>query len=172
MSLSSSRKRIGLLGGSFDPIHIGHLLIAEQCREQLALDEVRFLPAAISPLKLDQPGLDAKHRLEMVGLAISGNAHFSLDDREQRRGGPSFTVDTLRELVQEMPTADFVWILGSDSLADLDRWREPDQICQLAFVVVVARGGHAAPDMSLLQAASSGRSASQHRRALGAHASA
>ncbi len=151
MSSSGSSQRIGLFGGSFDPIHIGHLLIAELCREQLELAEVRFIPAATSPLKLDQPALDAKHRLEMVRLAISGHAKFAADDRELRRGGTSYTVETLRELAREMPDADFVLIMGADSLADLDSWREPGEICQIAFVAVVARGGHPAPDMNILK---------------------
>ena len=75
-------QRVGILGGSFDPIHIGHLLIAEYAREQLRLSEVRFIPAAISPLKKDKPPTDAKHRVEMIRLAIGGNAHFGLDERE------------------------------------------------------------------------------------------
>jgi nicotinate-nucleotide adenylyltransferase len=150
MTSSDRRQRIGLLGGTFDPIHIGHLFIAEQCREQLQLDEVRFIPAAVSPLKLEHNSVDGKHRLEMVRLAVGGNAEFTVDERELRRGGTSFTVDTLREMAQELPDSRLFLILGADSLADLDRWREPEEICRLAYVVIVARGGHAAPEMQRL----------------------
>lgn len=143
--------RIGIFGGSFDPIHWGHLLIAERCREQLNLDEVRFIPAALSPLKQDRPPTDGKQRMEMVRLAIGGNPYFTADDRELKRDGPSYTVDTLRELKRENPTAQLVFLMGADSLADLDRWREPEEICRLAFVAVVARGGLPEPDLSILK---------------------
>lgn len=150
MSEISSRQRIGIMGGTFDPIHVGHLLVAEQAREQLALSEVRMIPAATSPLKLEQQSADAKHRLEMVQLATGGNPFFTVDDREIRRGGTSYTVDTLTELSQELPEAELVFIMGADSLTDLASWREPQKICQLAFVAVLARGGLPAPDISQL----------------------
>jgi nicotinate-nucleotide adenylyltransferase len=144
-------RRIGIMGGSFDPIHIGHLLIAEYAREQLNLTEVRFIPAAISPLKQNQQPTDAKHRVEMIRLAIGGNADFKLDERELRRVGPSYTVDTLADLKSEVPEAELVFIMGADSLADLPAWREPARICELAFIAIAARGGQAAPDLDLLR---------------------
>lgn len=144
------RRRIGLIGGTFDPIHLGHLLAAEQCREQLQLDEVRFVVAAQSPFKVEQRTADYKHRLEMVQLAIGGNAAFQVDQRELRRGGTSYTVDTLREIHAELPDAELVFLLGADSLADFAKWREPKEICRLAFVAVVARGGFSSPDLQLL----------------------
>lgn len=150
MSENISRQRIGLYGGTFDPIHVGHLLIAEQVREQLQLDQVRFIPAATAPHKLEHAAADGKQRLEMVELAISGNPHFVADDRELQRGGTSYTVDTLASVQAELPQADLVFIMGSDSLDELHTWREPERICQLAFVAVVARGGHPAPDVSQL----------------------
>jgi nicotinate-nucleotide adenylyltransferase len=145
------KQRIGILGGSFDPIHIGHLLIAEYAREQLQLTEVRFTPAAISPLKQDKQVTDAKHRVEMIRLAIGGNVHFELDERELRRVGPSYTVDTLAELKFEIPETELVFIMGADSLADLHAWREPERICQLAFLAIAARGGRPAPDLDQLR---------------------
>lgn len=147
----TGQQRVGILGGSFDPIHIGHLLIAEYAREQLQLSEVRFIPAAISPLKLDKQPTDAKHRVEMVRLAIGGNVHFRLDERELRRDGPSYTVDTLAELKSEYPDAELVFIMGADALADLQAWREPERICQLAFLAIALRGGRPAPDLDLLR---------------------
>lgn len=145
------KQRLGLFGGSFDPIHIGHLLIAEYAREQFGLTEVRFIPAAISPLKQDSPPTDAKHRVEMVRLAIGGNAHFKLDERELKRVGPSYTVETLAEIKSEAPEAELFFIMGADSLADLPAWREPERICQLAYLAIALRGGRPAPDLDQLR---------------------
>jgi nicotinate-nucleotide adenylyltransferase len=144
-------QRIGLMGGTFDPIHVGHLLAAEQCREQLQLDEVRFVLAATSPFKMAGASADSKHRWDMLQLAIGGNPYFRADDRELKRGGTSYTVDTLREILSESPTARIVFLMGADSLADFAQWREPAEICRLAFVAVVARGGYVAPDLKLLR---------------------
>lgn len=146
----SARRRLGLVGGTFDPIHLGHLLAAEQCREQLELEEVRFVLAATSPFKLHERAADSKHRWEMLQIAISGNPFFQADDRELKRGGTSYTVDTLREFRAEAPDAEIVFLMGADSLVDFAKWRAPEEICRLAFVVVVPRGGHMAPDLSLL----------------------
>lgn len=151
MSETTVRQRVGIYGGSFDPIHLGHLLIAEFVREQLNLSEVRFVPAAVSPLKQTQQPTESKHRVEMIRLAIGGNANFKLDERELRRGGPSYTVDTLAELKAELPEADLVFLMGADSLADLHAWREPERICELAFLAIVARGGRPDPDLDKLQ---------------------
>ncbi len=151
MSEIAVRQRVGIFGGSFDPIHVGHLLIAEFVRERLNLSEVRFVPAAVSPLKQHQQPTEAKHRVEMIRLATGGNARFKLDGRELRRGGPSYTVDTLAELKAENPESDLAFLMGADSLADLHAWREPERICELAFVAIVARGGRPAPDLAKLQ---------------------
>jgi nicotinate-nucleotide adenylyltransferase len=151
MSENTSRQRIGLFGGTFDPIHIGHLLIAEAAREQLGLDQVRFIPAAHAPHKLEQPATAGKQRLEMIRLAIGGHPHFASDDRELRRGGTSYTVDTLAEIKREIPEAELVFLLGSDSLDELHTWREPRRICELAFLGVIARGGHPPPDLMKLR---------------------
>ncbi len=142
--------RVGIMGGTFDPVHLGHLIAAEQCREQLALDHLRFIPAAVSPFKLDKQTADARHRVEMLQLATGGNPGFVVDDREIRRGGTSFTVDTLRQLREEFSSAELVFLMGADSLVDFDKWREPAEIARLARIVVVARGGHAQPDMAVL----------------------
>ncbi len=143
--------RIGIFGGSFDPIHLGHLWVAEAAREHLSLDIVRFIPTAISPLKADQVSAPAKQRLEMLQLAIGGNESFVIDPREIARGGISYTVDTLRELISEQPEAEWFLIVGADSLNDFPRWREPETICQIATVSVVARAGMPAPNWDLLR---------------------
>ncbi len=150
MSDEPLRQRVGIFGGTFDPIHLGHLMLAEQFREQLQLAEVRFIPAAKAPHKQDQSAADAKHRVEMIRLAIGGNSNFAIDERELKRGGTSYTVDTLRELKIELPTADLFFLMGADSLAELHTWREPQTICQLAFVAIIARGGQPPPDLQQL----------------------
>lgn len=132
--------RIGVYGGTFDPVHFGHLLLAEQCREQLALDEVWFVPAATPPHKPNADISEGKHRLNMLKLAVSGHPAFVVSDRELRRGGKSYTVDTLTEIQQEDPSRELVLLIGGDSLADLPTWRETGRILQLATVVAVNRG--------------------------------
>jgi nicotinate-nucleotide adenylyltransferase len=150
MTDSPNRQRIGILGGTFDPIHIGHLLIAEQAREHLQLDQIRFIPAAQAPHKQHLQPTAAQQRWQMVQLAIGGNACFTADDRELRRGGTSYTVDTLAELRQELPDASLFFLIGADSLEELHTWREPAKICEMAFIAVLARGGHQPPNMQLL----------------------
>ena len=123
--------RIGVLGGTFDPVHYGHLLVAETCREQLGLNEVRFIPAAVPPHKLDERITDGHARADMLKLAVSGYPEFIVDRRELKRTGPSFTVDTLTELHGEFPGAEIFFLMGADSLRDLLTWRDPSRIAQL-----------------------------------------
>ncbi len=142
--------RLGLFGGSFDPVHYGHLLTAESCREQCRLDAVWFAPAAVPPHKQDRTLLDAKHRIEMLKLAIGGNEAFEVFTGEIDRGGVSYTVETLEQLHEELPGSELFLLMGADSLADLPDWREPKRICELAIPVVVRRAGSAEPDDSSL----------------------
>ena len=156
--------RIGLFGGSFDPVHYGHLLLAEYCREQSKLDEVLFMPAATSPHKSDQQPADAKARLEMLRLAIGGHPAFAFSELELNRGGVSYTVDTLATLHEKTPDAEWFFLMGGDSLADLPTWRDPQRICELATPVVVGRHGWAEPDYSgLAQFVDGGRLAEIQR---------
>lgn len=144
-------RRIGVFGGTFDPIHVGHLLVAEIAREKLGLSEMRFVPASLSPLKIEAPATTSdKQRLEMVKLAVGGNPFFLVDDREIQRGGASYTVETLRELQQENEDAELYFLMGADSLEQFHLWREPKVICELARVVVVHRGGYPAPEIGTL----------------------
>jgi nicotinate-nucleotide adenylyltransferase len=136
--------RLGIFGGTFDPVHYGHLLLAEQCREQLALDQVWFVPAAAPPHKPDAAISPAKDRLDMLRLATSGHPAFIVSDREVLRGGTSYTVETLAGLHDEDPARELFLLIGADSLADLPTWREPRRILQLATVVGVNRGRGAA----------------------------
>ncbi|MFM7058847.1 MAG: nicotinate-nucleotide adenylyltransferase [Planctomycetota bacterium] len=133
--------RLGILGGTFDPVHYGHLLIAETCRERLQLDQVRFVPALQSPLKTDEPQVDGHARADMVQLAVSGCPAFVVDRRELRRSPPSWTIDTLRSFRAEFPDAELVLLLGADSLKDLPRWKEPEEILKLARIAACNRPG-------------------------------
>jgi nicotinate-nucleotide adenylyltransferase len=142
--------RLGIFGGTFDPVHLGHLLLAEYCREQCRLDAVWFMPAAEPPHK-QQPDLTpAQQRIEMLELAIGGHEAFAVSKVEVDRGGVSFTVETLSELAAAEPARELFFLLGGDSLADLPRWREPARICELALPVVVARPGSPPPDYECL----------------------
>ncbi len=137
--------RLGVFGGSFDPVHYGHLLLAESCREQCALDRVWLLPAALSPSKQDRRTASARHRVEMLRLAVGGHPAIEVSTLETDRGGVSYTVDTLNELHTRYPDADLFLLMGADTLADLPQWREAQRICQLAIPVVVHRAGADAP---------------------------
>ncbi|HTN74873.1 MAG TPA: nicotinate-nucleotide adenylyltransferase [Pirellulaceae bacterium] len=142
--------RLGLFGGSFDPVHYGHLLLAETCREQARLDELWFIPAAAPPHKQHVTLSPAKDRVEMLRLALAGHPSMTVSTREIDRGGVSYTVETLRTLRSERPGDELFWLMGSDTLWDLPKWREPAEILALATPVVVQRRGSVAPDFSPL----------------------
>jgi nicotinate-nucleotide adenylyltransferase len=133
--------RVGCFGGSFDPIHHGHLIAAEVAAEVLGLDQIRFIPAGEQPLKLGSHVASGAHRAAMVALAIEGQPRFFLDRLELERPGPSYTVDTLRALRARDRTTDFFLLLGSDAARDLPRWREVEAIRELARVIVFDRAG-------------------------------
>ncbi len=142
--------RVGVFGGSFDPVHFGHLFLAEYCREACELDEVLFIPAGQPPHKSGQRLTPPEHRLEMLRLAIANNPGFSISDVEIKRDGPSYTVDTLAELKEQRPDANLFLLMGADMLADFPTWREPTRICELASLAVVARADQAALDWSVM----------------------
>ena len=133
--------RLGIFGGTFDPVHYGHLLLAETCRQQLMLDQVRFVPTNSPPHKQGHQITDGHARADMLSLAVSGYPEFIVDRRELKRRGPSFTVDTLAEIKTEFPGAELCLLLGADSLRELLTWREPDRIAGLATLVACNRPG-------------------------------
>ncbi len=137
--------RIGLLGGSFDPIHHAHLILAQLAREQLHLDQVRFVVAGEQPFKVGRHLAPAEVRARMVELAIASIPGFVVDRREIARPGPSYTIDTIREILAENAGAELVLILGADAARGFGAWREPDTIRALARVAVCARGAEAPP---------------------------
>jgi len=138
--------RIGIFGGTFDPIHVGHLVLAEQCREQLQLDGVWFIPTGEPPHKPPGGRTPGRQRYEMVQLAIAGHEKFRVLDMEIARSGPSFTVETLSELQALHPDKKFWWLMGADMLRDFPTWREPERIATLARIGAVNRGGLSSPE--------------------------
>lgn len=129
---------IGVFGGTFDPVHVGHLAIANAALDELGLDRVYFIPARRSPLKPDGPIASAEDRLAMLSAATRDEPRFRVSSIELDRSGPSFTVDTLESLREE---GKLFLILGSDAYSDFDRWREPARIRELATIVLAARPG-------------------------------
>ena len=137
----AQKKKIGILGGTFDPIHLGHLVLAEQVKERLKLDQVIFIPCLRSPHKTRQRLSPAKVRFRMTQLAVEGNPSFSVSDIELKRKGLSYTVDTLRELKELHPRSQVYFLTGSDVVHELDAWKHPEQIFRLAKVVIATRPG-------------------------------
>lgn len=149
--------RIGVFGGTFDPIHMGHLFVAEDARAALELDKVLFIPAGQPWFKSYRQITESHHRLAMVRLAVEDNPLFAVSDIEVRRNGPSYTVDTLAELRDEYEYAEFTVILGVDALREIDRWYQPRRVFEMASVVGMARPGTSL-DLSVLNAAIPGAS--------------
>jgi nicotinate-nucleotide adenylyltransferase len=132
---------IGILGGTFDPPHAGHVAAAVAAHKQLGLDEVRVIPAGQAPLRTGAPVASAADRVAMCRLAFAEHPWAVVDDRETRRAGTSWSVDTARELAREHPDALRVWILGADQLARLDRWKDVVELCGLVEFAVLSRDG-------------------------------
>lgn len=136
--------RIGIYGGTFDPIHLAHLLLADTAAEQLRLDRLHLVPAAQSPLK-EHPPTAARQRLEMLHLAIGGDPRLHIEQYEIQRGEVSYTVDTLQHTAESYPDAELFLIVGADAAASFDRWKDPARICQLATLAIAYRGGVGPP---------------------------
>ena len=134
--------RIGVFGGTFDPPHVGHLLLASDAREVLRLDNLIFVPAATQPFKIHTPPVASpQDRLEMVRLAVADDANYTVDDTEIARKGLSYTVDTLEHLSKRHPGAELFLLLGEDALAGVPQWRNPERIRELATLAVMHRSG-------------------------------
>ena len=144
---------IGLFGGSFDPVHHGHLIVAQVAAEKLRLEAVRFVPAREQPFKVGRHRTSPEHRSAMLSLAVAGMPGFSVEASELLRPGPSYTVDTLRHLREREPGAEFVLLLGADAAADLPAWREAGELKHLARIVVFARPGTPVADSPWISAA-------------------
>ena len=137
--------KLGIYGGSFDPVHLGHLLVAQAAVEELGLDKIFFVPAAQSPFKTEtKPAPDAV-RLQLLHLALAGKTNCEIDEQEIRRGGTSYTIDTLRDYAKRFPGAEIFYLIGADNAAKLNAWREANELATLAEFVAVPRPGGAPP---------------------------
>jgi nicotinate-nucleotide adenylyltransferase len=142
--------RLGILGGSFDPVHNGHLAVARACLEGASLDEIWFVPAAIQPLKHAGPHASDEHRVEMLRLAVGDEPRLRVCTLEIDRGGLSYSVDTLRQLREELPDDDLFFIIGADVIADVPNWKEPAEVFGLATPLVVTRAGEPRPNLTVI----------------------
>jgi nicotinate-nucleotide adenylyltransferase len=134
------QKKIGLFGGTFDPVHLGHLHLAVQAREALGLDEIRFLPCRISPHKSDTAPASGEDRCKMLRLATAGLPWAVVDDCELHQQGPSYSYQTAEALKARLPGARLFWIMGGDQWSSLHRWKSPERLAELVEFVVLARG--------------------------------
>lgn len=137
--MENKKKKIGIMGGTFNPIHYGHLLVAEDARAYCNLDEIIFIPSGNSYMKDKSDMIDGKMRYEMVSLAITENISFSISDIEIKRNGPTYTFETLEELNKIYPDTDFYFILGADNLFTIEKWKFADKIMQSCTLVVASR---------------------------------
>ncbi|MFV0338818.1 MAG: nicotinate-nucleotide adenylyltransferase [Chthoniobacterales bacterium] len=134
------KERIGIYGGSFDPVHTGHLILAREAKEKLALDRVLFVPAVVSPHKLDRPPASADLRCRLLSAAIEGEPGFELDSCEVDAGrDPSYSIDTVREIAGRLPQAELFYFIGDDNLAELHTWKSLSELRRLAQFVVLSR---------------------------------
>ena len=134
--------KIGILGGTFNPIHIGHLILAEEAREKLGLDKIIFVPTNLAPHKDNSDVAPALDRLSMVKLAIRGNKYFQVSDIEIKRNGRSYTIDTIKELKCQFPEDSLYFVIGSDLLKYLDAWKDLTEIINLVSFIVATRPGY------------------------------
>lgn len=142
--------RLGIFGGSFDPVHQGHLMLADSCLNQAELDVVWFVPTACQPLKPSGPRASNGDRLAMLQIACAQRSEFVVSEIELERGGVSYTVDTLASIQEKHPNANLFFMMGADSLADLSNWHRPGEICELASLLVVKRPESSTPNFDLL----------------------
>lgn len=145
MSIEPGKRRLGIMGGTFDPIHLGHLVAAEEAYHFFDLDKVLFIPAARPPHKNLENVTNISHRLQMVDLATAANSHFEVLDIETKRQGPSYTVDTIRELSNEYNgTTELFFITGEDAILQIMNWRDPEVLLQFTNFIAVSRYGRPA----------------------------
>lgn len=140
--MESPTARVGILGGTFDPIHLGHLAVASEVCAELGLDQVLLTPAHSQPFKLEADTASAEHRLAMCELAARDDERFAVSPVDIERGGVTYTVDTLADLREQRPDAELFFITGADALERLDEWKEPDRLTEMATFVGVTRPGH------------------------------
>jgi nicotinate-nucleotide adenylyltransferase len=140
--MTQKSKSVAILGGAFDPVHLGHLSLAEDAYQELDLEEVWFVPSAQSPLKDNQVNLDANGRVELLEAALQPYPHFKIDLSEIDAGGVSYTIDSARRFKARYPGTNFYWIIGGDQFAQLDKWKNIGELCGMLKFIVVPRPGY------------------------------
>jgi nicotinate-nucleotide adenylyltransferase len=133
--------KIGLYGGSFDPVHLGHLLVAQAASEEMGLERLYFIPAAQSPFKPGMAPTPANERVRLLRLALKGKTNYQIDEQEIKRGGVSYTIDTVRDYAKRFPEAQLFYLVGADHVPSLDKWRESEELARLLEFVVIPRPG-------------------------------
>lgn len=133
--------KLGLFGGSFDPVHLGHLLVAQAAVEELGLDRLFFIPAAQSPFKPESKPASDSIRLQLLRLALAGKTNCEIDEQEIRRGGISYSIETLRDYAKRFPKAKLFYLIGADNISKLNEWREASELAKLAEFAAVPRRG-------------------------------
>lgn len=139
--MAINSQHLGLYGGSFDPVHCAHLLVAQAACEELSLSRLFFIPAAQSPFKPHSAPASAGDRLRLLRLALAAQPHYEIDEQETRRGGTSFTIDTVRDYARRFPTAKLHYLIGADHVPTLPSWREAAELAKLVEFVVIPRPG-------------------------------
>lgn len=132
---------MGILGGSFNPVHLGHLLVAQAAMDELGLDKLFFVPAAQSPFKTENEIAPAAVRLQLLRLALAGKTNYEVDEQEIRRGGVSYSIETLRNYAKRFPKAELFYLIGADNIPKLNEWREANELARLAEFVAIPRPG-------------------------------
>ncbi|HWF17796.1 MAG TPA: nicotinate-nucleotide adenylyltransferase [Verrucomicrobiae bacterium] len=138
-------KKIGLYGGSFDPVHLGHLLVAQAACEEAGLERLFFIPAAQSPFKPDAQPAPPAERLRLLRLALAGKSNYEIDEQEIKRGGVSYTIDTARDYAKRFPGAELYYLIGADHVPSLGKWREAAELARLVEFVAIPRPGQEEP---------------------------
>jgi len=138
---AQTKERIGIVGGSFDPVHLGHLIIAQDAQRQLALSKIVFIPAAIPPHKQNHQRASEEHRLEMLRLATKEEESFCVSDMELQRGGISYSIDTVENFQKAHPEAELFFLIGSDSLVELHTWNRIEDLLKICTIVTLLRPG-------------------------------
>jgi nicotinate-nucleotide adenylyltransferase len=142
----NSELKIGLFGGSFDPVHLGHLLVAQAAIEELGLNKLFFIPTAQSPFKSENKIAPAEIRLQLLRLALAGKTDCKIDEQEIKRGGISYTIDTLRDYAKKFPAAKLFYLIGADNVAKLNEWREANELVKLAEFIAIPRPSETAAE--------------------------
>lgn len=139
--LVPQQMKLGLFGGSFNPVHLGHLLVAQAAMEELGLDRLYFIPAAQSPFKQEPKAAPPAIRLRLLRLALAGQMNWEIDEQEIRRAGVSFTIETVRDYAKRFPKTELFYLIGADNTAKLSEWREANELARLVEFVIIPRPG-------------------------------